>query len=156
MNILSYLMIFVSLIFWLFRVITAYTYSVNLDFIAKPLNLNIEIILLFISMICILFITRRNLLGAIAYLISYGSYFGIDVYNKINSLIEGNQTITDYVSFLISVLGILIPFIIFMDIVLNKNKASVKKNKKTDWFYTNEKYEREKDDRADDNQYKIN
>lgn len=155
MNLLSYLMIAVSIVFWILRVVCAYTYSANIDFILQPLNFNMEIILLFVSLICIILIVKRNLFGAIMYLVLYSMYFGIDAYKKLNILIKGTETSASYLPFIVSVIGILIPTIILIDILLNKNKASAKKNKNTDWFYTNNKYEKEQDSRTDQNQYKI-
>ena len=42
-----------------------------------------------------------------------------------------------------------------MDIFLNKDRKGSTKDKKTDWFYTNEQYDRKLDERADKNQYKF-
>lgn len=155
MNLLSYLMIVISIVFWIFRVVCAYTYSANIDFILQPLNFNMEVILLFVTLICIVLIIKRNLFGAIAYFISYLIYFGIDAYKKINIILQGTNGTINYLSFIVSAIGILIPFIILIDILLNKNKSSSKKNRKTDWFYKNDKYEKKQDSRVDLNQYKL-
>ena len=42
-----------------------------------------------------------------------------------------------------------------MDIFFNKEGKGKDSDKKTDWFYTNEQYDREIDERADKNQYKF-
>ena len=52
-------------------------------------------------------------------------------------------------------IGVLIPLLTFLDILINKNRRKFGADKKTDWFYKNEKYEREFDERADRNQYKL-
>ena len=39
--------------------------------------------LLFISLISIVLIAKRKMLGCVIYLLTYGVYFGIDVYNHL-------------------------------------------------------------------------
>ena len=51
--------------------------------------------------------------------------------------------------------GIIIPVLTFIDILLNKNRTLGKGKKKEDWFYNNEAYDRQFDERADRNQYKF-
>lgn len=141
--------------FWIFRVIVAVTYSMSIDFPITPLNFTTEIILLFVTLICMILIVKRNIIGALIYFIGYGLYFGNDLYNGVINIINGQIGGTDYFSLFISLLGILIPFLIVMDIFLNKEGKGSTKNKKTDWFYTNEEYTRKLDERADKNQYKF-
>ena len=68
---------------------------------------------------------------------------------------NGQAGVMDYTSLFISFVGVLIPFLTVMDILLNKERKGLTKDKKTDWFYTNKEYERKFDDRADRNQYKF-
>ena len=49
----------------------------------------------------------------------------------------------------------LITFDRFLDILVNKNRSLGKDNKSGDWFYKNEAFDREFDERADRNQYKF-
>lgn len=154
-SLLSYLLTVFVFMFWVFRIIVTYTASMSMEFGIAPLNLNTEIILLFITLLCLILIVKRNILGAIIYLISYGAYFGVDVYVTLNKILEGQNTITDYTSLIVSVIGIALAFITFIDIALNKNRKGSTKDKKTDWFYGDEKYERELDERVDKNQYKF-
>ena len=44
----SWLIVMFILMFWLFRVIVAITGSMGLEFVTKPINNNVEIILLFV------------------------------------------------------------------------------------------------------------
>ena len=41
------------------------------------------------------------------------------------------------------------------DLLLDKNRKAHPKDKKTDWFYKNEQYDRKLDDRADKNNYRT-
>ena len=54
------LTIFIGM-FWVFRLIVAFTYNMAIDFPIKPLNFNIEMVLLFITFFAILLIVKRKL-----------------------------------------------------------------------------------------------
>lgn len=154
-SVFSYLITMFGGMFWLSRVIITICYTLEKDIGIKPLNYNMEIILLFVTLICFVLIIKRNIFGALAYFVAYGLYFGNDAYNGIVSIINGQANITSYVQLLLSILGILIPFLTVMDIFLNKERKGSTKDSKTDWFYTNKEYERKHDERADENQYKF-
>ena len=55
----------------------------------------------------------------------------------------------------ISIIAVIIPILAIMDIGLSSGKKGSSKNKKTDWFYGTTDYDRNFDDRADQNQYKF-
>ena len=154
-SLFSYLITFIGGLFWLSRVIITYAYTMSKDIGIVPLDFNIEVILLFVTLICMILIIKRKIFGAIIYFIAYGLYFGTDLYNGILHILNGDTGILDYVSLFISLLGVTIPFLTMMDILLNKNRKGSTKDSKTDWFYTNEQYTRKHDERADENQYKF-
>ena len=101
------------------------------------------------------FIIKRNIIGALIYFVAYGYYFGNDLYNNVINIINGETGAIDYLSVFISFIGVLIPFLTVMDIFFNKERKGSIKDKKTDWFYENEEYIRKLDERADKNQYKF-
>jgi len=142
-------------LFWLLRVVVAVTYTLGVNFPIVPLDFNTEIILLFVTIIAMIFIIKRNIIGALIYFVAYGLYFGNDLYNGVMNIINGQTGAVDYLSLFISFIGVLIPFLTVMDILLNKERKGSTKDKKTDWFYENEKYTRKLDERADKNQYKF-
>ena len=154
-SLFSYLVTIFGGMYWLFRVIISITYTMDVDIGIEPLNYNIEIILLFVTLFCMILIIKRNIFGALIYFICYGLYFGTDVYNGFTNVINGQTDITSYVSLVISLLGVIIPILTVMDVLLNKDRQGNGKDKKTDWFYTNKEYDRELDKRADKNQYKF-
>lgn len=142
--------------FWLFRVVVTLLYTTETSFPIVPINSIVEIILLFITFICIVMVAKRKMLGAVIYLIAQGSYFGVDAYMSIAKIIEGQTEMANYAALLISIVGVIIPIIAILDIGLsNGKKGSAFRNKKTDWFYGTTDYERQHDDRADQNQYKF-
>ena len=146
----SFLMVIFAGIYWLGRVVICICYTLGVDIGIVPINYNIEMFLLFLTLICMIFIVRRNIFGALTYFIANTLYFGDDLYNKI---VNGQMEVMESVSFLISFAGVFIPFFILMDIFLNKDGKT--SHGKTDWFYKNKEYDRTHDTRADENQYKF-
>lgn len=154
-SLFSYLITMLGGIFWLIRVVIAVAYTMSADIGIEPLDPNIEIILLFITLFCMIFIIKRNIIGALVYFVAYGLYFGTDLFNGITNIINGQTGLVDYLSLFLSLIGVIIPFLTVMDIFLNKERKGSTKDAKTDWFYTNEEYTRKLDERADKNQYKF-
>ena len=158
-NLSSWLIAIFAFMFWGFRVITTILYSLGTEFVAEPIDLTMEIALLFITFICICFITKRKLLPSIIYLISHLAYYGIYLYQNIISIINEeeliNAGIDNYLSILIAFVGIIIPIAEFFDVLLDKNRKAHPVDKQTDWFYKNKDFDRKLDERADKNQYRI-
>ena len=152
----SYLLTTLGIMFWIFRGFVAAFESIEKEFICTTLNLQLEIIILFATLPCMLLVIKRNLVGATLYFGIYGAYFGTALYNSLMGMngAEG-LTISNSISLLSSVLGIIIPLFTFLDILLNRYRRNVGLDKKTEWYYNNEKFDREYDERADRNQYKI-
>lgn len=154
-NLSSWLIAMFAFMFWGFRVITTVLYSMGTEFVAEPMDMTMEVILLFITFICICFIIRRKLLPTIIYLIAHALYYGVYLYQNVMPVIDGTATINSYMSLLIALIGIAIPLFAFFDVLLDKNRKAHPVNKQTDWFYKNEQYDRKVDDRADRNQYRT-
>ena len=154
MVVISYLITMLSILFLIVRLVVAICYSTGINIGMLPINPTIEIILLFVGIICILYIIKRNIFWAIVYFISYGLYFGNHLYQCILKVNAGEMSILN-ISLYLSFLGVLIPFFTVMDILFNKERKGNIDDPKTDWYYKNNKYERKHDDRADENQYKF-
>lgn len=151
----SYLITMLGGVFWIIRTVITVCYTMEKDIGIVPLNPTIEIILLFLTIVFLIFIVKRNIFGALAYFVAYGLYFGDDLYQGIMKISSGDTEMLNYVSLFLSFIGVLIPFLTVMDIFLNKERKGSTKDEKTDWFFTNKEYDRKHDDRADENQYKF-
>lgn len=152
----SYLLTTLGIMFWIFRGFVAALESMEMEFICTTLNLKLEIIILFATLPCMLLVIKRNLVGATLYFGIYGAYFGTALYNSFMGMNgEEGLTISNSMSLFSSVLGIIIPLFTFLDILLNRYRRNLGLDKKTEWYYNNEKFDREYDERADRNQYKI-
>lgn len=156
-NAFSYILTFMGISFWILRTVIAVMESLGKTFICTTLNLNIEIIVIFATLICLLFVIKRNLIGAACYFGINGTYFGTALFNSLIKItaVENNLVITDTLNLLFSVLGIIIPLFTFLDILINKNRKNTTLNSKIAWFYNNEQFDRKFDERADRNEYKI-
>ena len=141
--------------FWGFRVVATVMYSIGTEFVAPPMDMTMEIALLFITFICICFIAKRKLIPTLIYLVAHALYYGIYLYQNIMAMLEGTSTINDYMTLFVALIGIAIPLAAFFDVLLDKNRKAHPTDKKTDWFYKNEQYDRKMDDRADRNQYRT-
>ena len=157
MTMFSYMITVWNVIFWILRVVVTVCYTSGVSFIIEPLNSTLEIALIFATIPCMIFVIKRNVIGAACYLAIYVSYFGTAIYNSVNNIsAENGLTVSNSFDLFISILGIIIPVLTFLDVWLNKHRKSIVGGKKsTDWYYKNDAYDRKYDERADKNQYKI-
>ena len=155
-NLSSWLIVIFMVAFIVFRTVVALTASMGGEFMVQPIDLTMEIILLFVALLCVPFIFKRQLIGALIYLVAYGWYFGQDLLSKVMILIEGNTlSVPEYTTFFFSLVGIALPIFALFDILLDKGRKLNPTDKKTDWYYKNEQYDRELDERADKNNYRT-
>ena len=159
-NISTYLLEIVMFMFWCLRIAVAFNAELGGDFAGlEPFNKQIEIALLFIVLVCIILVAKRKLLGAIIYLLSYGLYFGADVTKIISAILNPEDTqvigMGNYFNLLISFIGVILPLAVLFDLLLDKGRKANPRDKKTDWFYKNEEYDRKLDERADKNNYRT-
>ena len=152
------LVMFVAM-FWVFRLIVAFMYEIGQDLGGiVPYNQQMEIILLFVVLVCMILIVKRKIIGALIYLVAYGIYFGTNLISSFGTMAnpgEGLVDVTIYLNGFISLVGIALPIAVLLDLLLDKNRKAHPKDKKTDWFYTNKDYDRKLDERADKNNYRT-
>lgn len=155
-NLSSWLITIFLVMFWGSRVATAVSFQLGSEMILKPIDINAEIVLLFVVLICIPFVFKRKIIGPIVCLGVYGWYFGPTLVSNI-ILVFNNVPLElfTYVNMLAGAIGIVLPLISIFDILLEKTREKNPMDKKTDWYYKNEKYDRELDERADKNNYRT-
>ncbi len=152
------LVMFVAM-FWFFRMVVAFMYEIGQDLGGiVPYNQQMEIILLFVVLLCMILIVKRKMIGALIYLVAYGIYFGTGLVSSFGAMAnpgEGLIDVTIYLNGFISLVGIVLPIAVLLDLLLDKNRKAHPKDKKTDWFYKNEQFDRKLDERADKNNYRT-
>lgn len=156
-NLSSWLLVMFMFMFWVFRIAVTFQAQYEKDFGGFiAFNFNIEVALLFITILCVMLILRRYIIGGIIYLVTYGYYFGgYIVTNALPSLTSG-ETLSMSVlqNTMVSAIGVILAIFVFFDLTIDRVKRKDPKDKKSDWFFRNEKYDRKLDDRADKNQYR--
>ena len=156
-NLSSWLLVMFMGMFWLFRIVVAFQaqYDQNFGgFIA--FNFTFEVVLLFVAILCMILVLRRNIIGGILSLASYGFYFGGYILTNAIPVLMSGETMDMSVmqNTLVSAVALIIAFCVFFDLLVNKIRKRDPKDKKTDWFFNNEQYDRKYDERADKNQYR--
>lgn len=153
----TYLLVMFMVIFWILRLIITLMAQLGKDFIGVvPINQTFEVILLFLFLICAILVVKRKLIGALLYLGLHAVYFGGDITQKIGILSSGETlTMGQAADLMFSIVGIIIPLAVLIDLLLDRGRKEHPVDKKTDWFYKNEQYDRKLDDRADKNNYRT-
>ena len=152
----TWLLVMFMIMYWVFRIIVAVTDELGIEFYGlKTLDMRIEVVLLFIVLVCIILVIKRNTIGALVYFLSYGLYFGVDAYNSIMAIAKGGNVADTGLNAFASIIGIVLSVAVLIDLLLDKNRKANPVDKKTDWYYKNEEYDRKMDDRADKNNYRT-
>lgn len=154
-SLFSYLIIIFVILFWILRIVVAATATMNIDFGIQPINQVIEIVLLFITLLAIILVIKRNIIGAIIYFASYTLYFGASVFTQITELSNGTLATNQYTNLAVSCVGIILGILTLFDVLFNQNRTNTHLDKKTGWFYDNKDYDRKLDERADKNNYRT-
>ena len=155
-NLSSWLIAFFMIMYWGFRVVVAFMASLQMDFFIQPYDVNIEVALLFVVLLCVPFIFKRRLWAGIVYLVSYGWCLGVPIFTGIMSMINGEQLSVDtYMQMFMAFIGVVIAIFAIFDILFDKSRKANPVDKKTDWFYKNEEFDRKLDERADKNNYRT-
>ena len=154
----TWMLVMFMVLFWLLRVVIALSYELKWNFAGLvPLNQSMEIALLFVFLLCLILIVKRKMIGALLYLLTYGMYFGTNVTSNIQTILDvanGTTDISQYLNLFMSVIGIILPIAVLLDLLWDRERKENPKDKKTDWFYKNQKFDRKMDERADKNNYK--
>ena len=153
-NVSTWLLAMFMVMFAGFRVIVAITNQQGSPLAGLVVeNITIEIALIFLTLLCLVLIVKRKMVGAIIYVVSYGWYYGFGMlYTLVNGEIIG---FNNALEILVSAIGVLLPLMVLIDTLADKSRKLNPIDKKTDWFYKNEQFDRKFDERADRNEYKL-
>ena len=158
-NFSTWMIVLFVIMFWGFRIFIAVGAELNMDLTGmEPLNQQVEVILLFTTLIAIILIVKRKVVGGLLYLLTYGLYFGTYLMDNVQNFIlaaEGSLNINTATGLIISIVGVILPIAVILDLIFDKNRKNNPKNKQTDWFYRNEKFDRKLDERSDKNNYRT-
>lgn len=153
----TYLVVMFMIVFWIVRIVVTLASQFGGSFLGMvPMNEAFEIGILFGTLLSLVLIVKRKMSGALLYLTLHAIYFGSDVTIKLNMMAQKNAlSFSQNVQLIFSLLGIILPIAVLLDLLLDKNRKYNPKDKKTDWFYKNENFDRQLDDRVDKNNYRT-
>ena len=153
----TYLLVMFMVVFWIVRIIVTLMAQLGKDFMGMvPMNQTFEIVILFATLLCLILVVKRKLIGSLLYLTLHAIYFGGDITNKLSIMVNGEAlTLGENMQLMFSMLGIILALAVLIDLLLDKNRKNNPKDKKTDWFYKNDEFDRKLDDRADKNNYRT-
>ena len=155
-NFSTWLLVMFMVMFWAFRVLVAVMqeFGTTLGGIV-PLNGQVEIILTFVVLFCMILVVKRKLVGGLIYFTAYGMYFGMDLYRNIDPITKGQITGDAVSGILFSFIAIVLAAAVLLDLLVDKGRKINPVDKKTDWFYKNKQFDRQLDERADKNNYRT-
>ena len=151
----NYLIIMLLVMLFIFRLIVVFTTTMGIEFVVTSLNVNLEIGLLFVMLICIILISRNKLSGAVILVVSSIGYYGADILQKFTYILQNSVSIEMAMELIISVICVIIPIFAFFIIAFAKEQEKRPVDKKTDFFYKTDRYDRKYDERADKNNYRT-
>ena len=154
-NFSSWLIAMFAFMFWGFRLVGTTLSSIGIEFMFTPSNMTMEIVLLFLTFICICFMVKRKLLAAIIYLLAHFMYYGPSFITHFTQVVEGTIDTTQVMGMMFEFFGLVLSIAALFDVLLDKNRKAHPTDKKTDWFYKNKDYDRKFDERADKNNYRT-
>lgn len=160
-NFSTWMIAIFMIMFWIFRAIVALCTQYSIDFLGlEAYNFNLEVIIAFATVICIVLVVKRIMAGSLIYLVMYGAYFGEHLVANLITLLQGNTALTVDASMnLISdFIAIVLALFSVIDMLVDKGRKVNPIDKKTDWYFKNEKYDEElkgRDQREDKNEYKF-
>ena len=157
-NFSTWLITIFMVMFWLFRAIVALCTQFSIDFLGIiAYDFNWEVIIAFVTLLCIVLVVKRKMIGAILYVVTYGYYFGGYIYiNVLPIIINQNQMdATILQNATVSIIAIILSICSLWDLSIEKIKRKKYRDSKTDWFFDNKKTDRNLDNKADKNQYRI-
>lgn len=160
-NFSTWLLAIFMVMFWLFRAIVALCSQFSIDLLGiVAYDLNWEIIIAFLTIPCMILVIKRKLIGSLLYLLMYGMYFGEHFFMNIVPLLQKQTQLTIDLSMNLfsDSLAIILAIFVVLDMLVDKGRKANPIDKKTDWYFKNEKYEEElkaRDKREDNNEYKF-
>lgn len=154
----SWLLAFFMVMYWVFRVIVTLSAQYGGDFGGFIVFDNtIEIVLLFVSLLCFILVVKRIIWGGLIYLGGYGFYFGTYIYQNFIPALSSEEPVDMVIlqNTIVAIIGLILGLCIVLNIALEKAKLKHFSDNKTDWYFNNKDYDRKLDERADKNQYRT-
>lgn len=149
-----YLIIMFMVMLLLFRFIVLFTTVLGIDFPVVASNEKIEIVMLLVTLVCIILFTKTKLSGGIIYLVSSLIYYGPE-FIKLMTASKTGTSIDMAIQLVALMIELVIPIFAIFILLYDKKQEINPVDKKTDFFYKGDQYDRKYDERADKNNYRT-
>ena len=160
-NFSTWLLAIFMVMFWLFRAIVALCTQFQIDLLGiVAYDFNWEVTISFVTLLCIILVVKRKMIGSLLYLMLYGVYFGEHLITNIMSIVGGTSGLTMDLSLnlIFDLVAVALAIFVLLDMLVDKGRKANPIDRKTDWYFKNEKYDEElkaRDQREDKNEYKF-
>ena len=160
-NFSTWLIAIFMIMFWLFRAIVALCTQYSIDLLGLvSYNFTYEVVIVFVTLLCIVLVIKRKMIGSLLYLVINGAYFGEHLISNLIPLLEKQISLTSdlSVNLISDTIAVLLAIFAVMDMLADKGRKINPSDGKTDWYFKNEKYDeelKERDQREDKNEYKF-
>ena len=151
----NYLIIMLTILLFIFRLVVVFTTTMGMEFMVKAINVDYEIALLFVMILSIILMSKNKLLGPVILVVASLAYYGPSLLSQITYMSSNTMSFDLAVEAVISMVCVIIPIFAFFIIAFAKEQEKRPVDKKTDFFYKNEAYDRKYDERADKNNYRT-
>ena len=150
-----YLIVMFMVMLMIFRFVVLFTTVIGIDFPVKSANENIEIGMIVLTLLCIILFTKTKLSGAIIYLVSSFAYYGPEFIKLLPVAMNGVTSTDMAVQRFVLMIELVIPIFALFILIYDKKQELHPVDKKTDFFYKGDQYDRKYDERADKNNYRT-
>ncbi len=157
----TWLLTIFMVMFWLFRAMVTLCTQFSIDLLGiVAYDFNMEVIIAFATLLCIILVAKRKIIGSLIYLMINVVYFGEHFITNIITLTQGQATmdLTSSINLIIDLIAIVLAIFVLIDMLIDKGRKVSPVHKKTDWYFKNEKYDEElnaRDKREDKNEYRF-
>ena len=152
----NWMTVIFMIMYWGFRIFVTYMFTNGNEFPIQPINLATEIVIIFLTFLCIVLVFKRQRVGGFIYFGINLMYYGFDIYLNATGLATGAESFSimdSGMNMFGSVLGIIMGLVVLIDVLSYNMKTSI--DKSTDWYYKNKDLDKQKDSREDSNNYRI-
>ena len=118
----TYLLVMFMILFWIIRIIVTLSTEMGKDFMGMvAMNETFEIALLFATLLCVVLVAKRKIIGSLLYLTLHAIYYGGDITTKLNAISNNNTlTLGENMQLMFSILGIILALAVLIDLLLDK------------------------------------
>ena len=126
----NWMTVIFMIMYWGFRIFITYMFTNGGEYPVKPINLYTEIVVLFITFMCIVLVFKRQRVGGFIYFGINMMYYGFELYKSIsNTIADGGKidVMGSGLDMFASFLGIVMGIVVFAVVALDEGELRVRR-----------------------------